>query len=264
MRDAEPEALKEYAAEDADITLQLKHVFAPMLEELQLTELFHKIEMPLVPVLAAMEAEGVRIDKETLHQIGEGLGQEIVQLEADIYQLAGTSFNISSPKQLGDILFERLGLSTSAKKTKTGQYPTGEEVLSKMVHSHPIIQHILDYRSLTKLKSTYVDTLPDLVNPRDGRIHTSYNQAVAATGRLSSNNPNLQNIPIRTERGREIRKAFVPRNQHFTLMAADYSQIELRIIAHLSGDKGMIGPSTRAMISMRPPLPRFIMCRSLM
>ena len=240
MRDAEPEALKEYAAEDADITLQLKLVFEPMLEALQLKELFEKIEMPLVPVLAGMEAEGVRIDTETLRQIGKGLEAEIIQLEEEIYQLAGTNFNIGSPKQLGEILFERLGLTTNAKKTKTGQYPTGEEVLSKMIHSHPIIQQILDYRSLTKLKSTYVDTLPDLVNPRDGRIHTSYNQAVAATGRLSSNNPNLQNIPIRTERGREIRKAFVPRNNHFTLMAADYSQIELRIIAHLSGDKGMI------------------------
>jgi len=240
MRDADPEAVKEYAAEDADITLQLKLLFEPMLEAMQLKRLFDEIEMPLVPVLASMEAEGVRIDKETLKQIGEGLDSEIILLEQEIYQHAGTNFNIGSPKQLGDILFERLGLTTNAKKTKTGQYPTGEEVLSKMIHEHPIIQQILDYRSLTKLKSTYVDTLPDLANPRDGRIHTSYNQAVASTGRLSSNNPNLQNIPIRTERGREIRKAFVPRNAHYILLAADYSQIELRIIAHLSGDKGMI------------------------
>ncbi len=240
MRDTDAEALKEYAAEDADITLQLKLVFEPLLEELQLKELFEKIEMPLVPVLASMEAEGVRIDAATLKQIGDGLEEEIKQIEKDIYALAGTTFNISSPKQLGDILFEKLGLTTNAKKTKTGQYPTGEEVLSKMIHSHPIVQFILDYRSLTKLKSTYVDTLPDLANPRDGRIHTSYNQAVASTGRLSSNNPNLQNIPIRTERGREIRKAFVPRNNQYTLLAADYSQIELRIIAHLSGDNGMI------------------------
>ncbi|KAF0131752.1 MAG: DNA polymerase I [Bacteroidetes bacterium] len=240
MRNTDAEALKEYAAEDADITLQLKLIFEPLLQELQLTELFEKIEMPLVPVLASMEAEGVRIDADTLKQIGQGLEEEIKQLEQDIYKLAGTTFNIASPKQLGEILFEKLGLTTNAKKTKTGQYPTGEEVLSKMIHSHPIVQLILDYRSLTKLKSTYVDTLSDLANPRDGRIHTSYNQAVASTGRLSSNNPNLQNIPIRTERGREIRKAFVPRNNQYTLLAADYSQIELRIIAHLSGDTGMI------------------------
>jgi DNA polymerase I len=187
-----------------------------------------------------MEAEGVRLDSESLAEIGKGLENEIKQLESEIFSLSGTTFNIASPKQLGEILFEKMGLKTSTKKTKTGQYPTGEEVLSKIVHAHPIVQLILDYRSLTKLKSTYVDSLPTLVNPRDGRIHTSYNQAVASTGRLSSNNPNLQNIPIRTARGREIRKAFVPRNSHFTLLAADYSQIELRIIAHLSGDKDMI------------------------
>ncbi|PKP51757.1 MAG: DNA polymerase I [Bacteroidetes bacterium HGW-Bacteroidetes-1] len=240
MRDADVGDLKEYAAEDADITLQLKHKFDPLLDKLQLRKLFEDIEMPLVRVLASMEAEGVNIDAETLKQIGDGLEKEIILLEEDIYKHAGTKFNIASPKQLGDVLFERLGLTTNAKKTKTGQYPTGEEVLSKMIHAHPIIEYILDYRSLTKLKSTYVDTLPLLANPRDGRIHTSYNQAVASTGRLSSNNPNLQNIPIRTERGREIRKAFVPRNNQFTLVAADYSQIELRIIAHLSGDKDMI------------------------
>jgi DNA polymerase-1 len=240
MRDADPEEVKEYAAEDADITLQLKQVFEPLLIKSQLNDLFHQIEMPLVPVLAAMEAEGVRVDNDILNQIGKELELEINQVEKEIYSLSESTFNIGSPKQLGEVLFEKMGLTTNAKKTKTGQYPTGEEVLSKMIHVHPIVQLILDYRSLTKLKSTYVDTLPDLVNPRDGRIHTSYNQAVAATGRLSSNNPNLQNIPIRTERGREIRKAFVPRNKNYILLAADYSQVELRIIAHLSGDTAMI------------------------
>jgi DNA polymerase-1 len=239
MRDVPLEVLKEYATEDADVTFQLKNTFEPLLVKQQAIRLFNETEMPLVPVLASMEAEGVRVDIPVLTQIGDDLGREILQLETDIFAQAGTRFNIASPKQMGDVLFEKLGLETSMKKTKTGQYPTGEEVLSRLVHSHPIVPLILDYRSLTKLKSTYVDTLPGLVNPRDGRVHTSYNQAVAATGRLSSNNPNLQNIPIRTERGREIRKAFVPRNADYTLLAADYSQIELRIIASLSGDEGM-------------------------
>lgn len=240
MRNVEMELLKEYAAEDADITLQLKHVFDPLLTKFQLRELFENIEMPLVRVLSSMEAEGVRIDGDTLVQIGKGLHLEIEALEKEIFNHAGLSFNIASPKQLGDVLFEHLGLASGTKKTKTGQYPTGEEILSKLVQAHPIVQCILDYRSLTKLKSTYVDSLPELINPRDNRIHTSYNQAVASTGRLSSNNPNLQNIPVRTERGREIRTAFVPRSNQYTLLAADYSQIELRIIAHLSGDAGMI------------------------
>lgn len=240
MRDVPLEKIKEYAAEDADITLQLYHKLAPELKKNGLEELMHGIEMPLLSVLMDMEAEGVKLDIATLNEIGEGMQQEIQQLEKEIQALAGTPFNIASPKQLGEVLFEKLGLRTNAKKTKTGQYPTGEEVLSQLVHAHPIVEKILEYRQLTKLKSTYVDALPALVNPRDGRVHTSYNQAVAATGRLSSNNPNLQNIPIRTERGREIRKAFVPRNKHYTLLAADYSQIELRIIAHLSGDQGMI------------------------
>lgn len=240
MRDVPLIQIKDYAAEDADITLQLYHKLAPGLEAGGLEKLMHNIEMPLVNVLADMEAEGVKLDIATLKEIGDQMQIEIVQLEAEIHALAGGAFNIASPKQLGEVLFEKLGLSTSAKKTKTGQYPTGEEVLSRLVHEHPIVEKILDYRQLTKLKSTYVDALPALVNPRDGKVHTSYNQAVAATGRLSSNNPNLQNIPIRTDRGREIRKAFVPRNKSFTLLAADYSQIELRIIAHLSGDKGMI------------------------
>jgi DNA polymerase-1 len=240
MRDVPIEQIKEYAAEDADITLQLFHKLEPELRACGLEELMHTIEMPLVNVLSDMEAQGVKLDIPTLNEIGQGMQMEILQLETEIHQLAGVQFNIASPKQLGEILFEKLGLTSNVKKTKTGQYPTGEDVLNRLVHEHPIVEKILAYRQLTKLKSTYVDALPALVNPRDGRIHTSYNQAVAATGRLSSNNPNLQNIPIRTERGREIRKAFVPRGKNFTLLAADYSQIELRIIAHLSGDKGMI------------------------
>lgn len=247
MRDVPLELIKEYAAEDADITLQLKEIFDPLLDQLQLRKLFESIEMPLVQVLTDMEAEGVKIDTAALDEISLQLQTEIAEIETAIYKHADTTFNIASPKQLGEILFEKIGLSTNAKKTKTGQYPTGEEVLSKLMHAHPIVPLILDYRSLTKLKSTYVDALPTMLNPRDKRIHTSYNQAVASTGRLSSNNPNLQNIPIRTERGREIRKAFVPRNDQFTLLAADYSQIELRIIAHLSEDPGMMEAFTKGL-----------------
>jgi DNA polymerase-1 len=240
MRDVAPEKVKEYAAEDADITLQLRQKLEPELEKQGVRRIFDEIEMPLVRVLAAMEAEGVKVDGDNLQQISELMGKEILELEKTIYDAAGKQFNIASPKQLGEVLFDHLGLQHKAKKTKTGQYATSEDVLSKIQKAHPIIPMILDYRSLTKLKSTYIDSLPTLINPRDGRIHTSYNQAVAATGRLSSNNPNLQNIPIRTDRGREIRKAFVPRNKDFTLLAADYSQIELRIIAHLSKDEGMM------------------------
>ena len=240
MRDVPLEIIKEYAAEDADVTLQLRQVFEPRLKETGTEKLFREIEMPLVPVLAAMEAEGVKIDTKTLARFGEELSVDIALMEREIYEMAGMEFNIASPKQLGEVLFERLKLSSKPKKTKTGQYSTGEDVLAKLAYRHPIVEKILEYRSLTKLKSTYVDSLPKLVAERDGRIHTSYNQAVAATGRLSSNNPNLQNIPIRTERGREIRKAFVPRNKDYILLAADYSQIELRIIAHLSKDKAMI------------------------
>ncbi len=240
MRDVALEKLKEYAAEDADITLQLRQKLEPELEKQGVRRIFDEIEMPLVRVLAAMEAEGVKVDGDNLEQISELMGKEILELEKTIYDAAGKQFNIASPKQLGEVLFDHLGLQHKAKKTKTGQYATSEDVLSKIQKAHPIIPMILDYRSLTKLKSTYIDSLPTLINPRDGRIHTSYNQAVAATGRLSSNNPNLQNIPIRTDRGREIRKAFVPRNKDFTLLAADYSQIELRIIAHLSKDEGMM------------------------
>jgi DNA polymerase-1 len=187
-----------------------------------------------------MEAEGVKLDTKTLAEFSKELEREIEKIQLEIYEMAGVEFNIASPKQLGEVLFEKLVISNKPKKTKTGQYSTGEDVLVKLKHRHPIIELILEYRSLTKLKNTYVDALPNLVNLRDGRLHTSYNQAVAATGRLSSNNPNLQNIPIRTERGREIRKAFIPRNKEYILLAADYSQIELRIIAHLSKDKGLM------------------------
>ena len=240
MREVPVELVKEYAAEDADITLQLYEKLLPLLKENGVEKLFYEIEMPLVPVLSRMEANGVRIDTENLQQISEAFGVEIHKIEEEIYKAAGMPFNIASPKQLGEVLFERLRIDEKAKKTKTGQYATGEDVLQKLSHKHPIIQMILDYRSFTKLKSTYLDALPALVNPKDGLIHTSYNQAVTATGRLSSNNPNLQNIPVRTEKGREIRRAFVPRSEAYTLLAADYSQIELRIIAHLSQDPAMV------------------------
>lgn len=240
LRDVMPMAVVDYACEDADITLQLRNIFEPQLHKTGTLELFCAIEMPLVPVLAEMEAEGVKVDTLVLNTYSAELQQEITTIEQEIFKLAGTTFNIGSPRQLGEILFDRLKLSDNARQTKTKQYSTGEEILLKLINKHPIIQLILDYRSLTKLKSTYVDALPLMINPRTSRIHTSYNQAVAATGRLSSNNPNLQNIPIRTERGREIRKAFVPRNEKCVLLSADYSQIELRIIAELSGDEVML------------------------
>jgi DNA polymerase-1 len=240
MRAVPLEEIKEYAAEDADITLQLKEKFEPMLKEAHITKLFEEIEIPLISVLAAMEAEGVALDKNALKEISVGLEKDIALVESEIQQLAGSPFNVSSPKQVGEVLFEVLQITEKPKKTKTGQYATGEDVLTKLVGKHAIVGKILDYRELVKLKNTYVDTLPELVNPRTGRIHTSYNQVVAVTGRLSSDNPNLQNIPIRTERGREIRKAFISRNENYELLSADYSQIELRIIAELSGDAGMI------------------------
>jgi len=240
MRNISIEKVKEYAAEDADITLQLKDAFEPKLKETETYKLFEETEMPLVPVLASMEKEGIKLDVPALNEFSLQLEKEIAKTEASIYELSEVEFNIASPKQLGEVLFEKLAISSKPKKTKTGQYKTGEDILSKLIYKHPIVELILEYRSLTKLKSTYVDALPALVNQRDGRIHTSYNQAVAATGRLSSNNPNLQNIPIRTERGREIRKAFIPRNSEFVLLAADYSQVELRLIAHISKDKSMI------------------------
>ena len=240
MREVPVELVKEYAAEDADVTMQLYEKLMPLLKENGVEKLFYDIEMPLVPVLSRMEANGVKIDTQNLQQISDEFGGEIQKIEEEIYALAGTPFNIASPKQLGEVLFEKLKIDEKAKKTKTGQYATGEEVLQKLLHKHPIIQKILDYRSFTKLKSTYLDALPALVNTKDGLIHTSYNQAVTATGRLSSNNPNLQNIPVRTAQGREIRRAFVPRSPQYTLLAADYSQIELRIIAHLSQDPAMV------------------------
>ncbi len=240
MRQVSSDLLREYACEDADITLQLRNVFEPMLVENNCFALFENIEIPLVPVLASMETEGVKLDIETLKEYSGHLQKEILETEKLIFETAGMMFNIASPKQLGEVLFDRIKIATKPKQTSTKQHSTAEDVLSKLINKHPIVQLILDYRSLTKLKSTYVDALPALVNNRTGRIHTSYNQAVASTGRLSSNNPNLQNIPIRTERGREIRKAFIPRNEDYILLSADYSQIELRIIASLSGDTNMI------------------------
>ncbi|MES2794856.1 MAG: DNA polymerase I [Bacteroidota bacterium] len=240
MRDVDLNQIKEYAAEDADITLQLKKVLHPILaKNPRGVALMEELEMPLTQVLANVESEGVRIDTEALKQMSDVLATDIIGIEGKIYDLAGLKFNIASPKQLGEILFDHLKLDPKAKKTKTGQYATGEDILSKLEKDNPIIQNILDFRELQKLKSTYVDALPLLISKKDGRIHTSFNQAVAATGRLSSTNPNLQNIPIRTIRGREIRKAFIPRNEEFKIMSADYSQIELRIMAAVSGDASM-------------------------
>ncbi|HWV68500.1 DNA polymerase I [Chitinophaga sp.] len=240
MRDVEIEKIKEYAAEDADITLQLKEKFAPMLPEKAVDKVFYDIENPLVKVLADMEYEGIALDTLALADYSKELETEIKRAEESVYEQAGVRFKLASPKQLGEVLFEKLQLDPKAKKTRTGQYATGEDVLQKLSNKHKIVEDILIFRELSKLKSTYVDSLPLLLNKRTNRIHTSYNQAVAVTGRLSSNNPNLQNIPIRTDRGREIRKAFIPRNEEFVLLSADYSQIELRIIAAISEDKEMM------------------------
>lgn len=240
MRDVEIEKIKEYAAEDADITLQLKEVFQPRLVEANADKLFREVETPLIYVLADMEREGVRIDKEALDEYSLQLKIEIEQLETTIYEKAGVKFNIASPRQLGEVLFDKLQLDPKAKKTKTGQYQTGEDILSALAGKSDIARDILDFRQLQKLKSTYVDALPTLINQKSQRLHTSYNQAVAATGRLSSTNPNLQNIPIRTERGREVRKAFIPRDENHILLSADYSQIELRLIAEISRDENMM------------------------
>ncbi|MCZ2140851.1 MAG: DNA polymerase I [Bacteroidia bacterium] len=239
MREVEIEKVKEYAVEDTDITLQLKQKLSNELIQKGATNLLYEIEQPLVPVLAAMELEGVKINKQFLEEYSKELEAEIAQLEKRILQLAGVDFNISSPKQLGEVLFEHLRLDDKAKKTKTGQYQTGEDVLQGLTE-HEIVRCILDIRQLQKLKSTYVDALPVLINNKTGRVHTSFNQAVAATGRLSSNNPNIQNIPIRTDKGKEVRKAFVPRNEDYVLLSADYSQIELRIIASMAEEHNMI------------------------
>lgn len=240
MRDVPVEDVVNYAAEDADVTLQLADVFEPMLKERNADRLALEIENPLIYVLADMEKEGVKIDIDTLKAYSEELQEEITKAEASVYEKAGLKFNLASPKQLGEVLFDHLKLDPKAKKTKTGQYQTGEDVLTALANKSDIVKDILDFRQLQKLKSTYVDALPLLVNPKTGRVHTSFNQAVAATGRLSSNNPNLQNIPIRTERGREVRKSFIPRDENHTLLSADYSQIELRIIAEISKEANML------------------------
>jgi DNA polymerase-1 len=239
MRSVPIDKLIEYAVEDADVTYQLKKVFEPRIESERLSDLAHDIEMPLISVLATMERNGVILNLEDLKAITINLREDILSLEKEIYALAGTEFNISSPKQLGDILFIRLKLDEKARVTKTKQFITNEEILQRLTGKHPIVEKVLEYRGLKKLLSTYVEALPLLVDKKTGRIHTSFNQAVAATGRLSSNNPNLQNIPVKDARGREIRKAFVPAKGHIFL-SADYSQIELRLMAHLSKDKSMI------------------------
>ena len=239
MRDLAPEEVYKYACEDADVTLRLKNVLEKQLREQGAYELFRDIEMPLVPVLAQMEFNGVRIDTDALRETSALYTRRLQEIEQEIYSLAGQPFNISSPKQVGEMLFDILKISAKAKKTKGGQYSTSEEVLESLRDKHPVVGRILDYRGLKKLLSTYIDALPALINPRTGRIHTSFNQTVTATGRLSSSNPNLQNIPIRNEDGKEIRKAFIP-DEGCEFFSADYSQIELRIMAHLSGDINMM------------------------
>ncbi|MBC7749148.1 MAG: DNA polymerase I, partial [Methylotenera sp.] len=241
MRDVELEEIKEYAVEDADVTLQLKEIFTLELDKTGTKKLFEEIEIPLVKVLADMEKEGIRVDVDFLKSLSKTLDDDIKILEANIFETAREKFNLASPKQLGDVLFDKLKIGgVKQKKTKTGQYATGEEILSYLAAENPIVKDILDWRQLVKLQNTYVDALPNQVDKITNRIHTDYMQTVAATGRLSSNNPNLQNIPIRTQRGRQIRKAFVARDENYTLISADYSQIELRVIAALSGEENMI------------------------
>jgi DNA polymerase-1 len=239
MREVDLATITEYAAEDADITLQLKSVMQKLIKEREVESVLEKIEMPLMPVLASMEREGVKVDEEFLRNYSSELTNEIIGIRNKIYEQAGQEFNIDSPKQLGEILFDKLKLP-GAEKTKTGQYATGEDKLLKLGKEFPIVHDILDYREIAKLKSTYVDALPQLINPRTGRVHTTFNQTIAATGRLSSINPNLQNIPIKTDKGQQVRKAFVARNADYVLISADYSQIELRLVAELSGDEAML------------------------
>ena len=239
MRDVAIEDAKEYAVEDADITLQLKNTFLPSLKLKEVEKVFYEVENPLVRVLTDMEFEGIKVDMDFLTSYSKELDIEAKIAEEKVYELAGVRFNLASPKQLGEVLFEKMKLDPKAKKTKTGQYATGEDVLAKLANNNPICDQILSFRELTKLRSTYVDAFPVLMNKRTGRVHTNYAQAVAVTGRLSSTNPNLQNIPIRTEKGREIRKAFIPRDANHVLVSADYSQIELRVVAAISGDVNM-------------------------
>jgi DNA polymerase-1 len=239
MRDVELDKIKEYAGEDADITLQLKEKFVPLLKENGVDDVFYQVDTPLIKVLTDMEYEGIRIDTDFLKSYSKELEVLAKESEEAVYKQAGVRFNLASPKQLGEVLFEKLLLDPKAKKTKTGQYQTGEDVLSKLAKEHQICNDILSFREYTKLRNTYVDTLPELINPKTGRVHTTFAQTIAVTGRLSSVNPNLQNIPIRTAQGREIRKAFIPRDANHLLMSADYSQIELRVVAAISGDENM-------------------------
>ncbi len=239
MDQVDVQVVAEYAAEDADVTWQLRGLFAPLLKEKNQEKVFHEVECPLIEVLVGMEYEGISLDTEALLQISESLVLDIQTSEKTIYEMAGREFNLNSPKQMGEVLFGEMKLVEKPKKTKTGQFMTNEQVLTSLEKKHPICAEILNYRQASKLKSTYVDALPETLNSRTGRIHTTFHQAVAATGRLASSDPNIQNIPIRTERGREIRKAFIPRVSGGLLLSADYSQIELRIIASISGDPGM-------------------------
>lgn len=240
MRNVAIEQIAEYAAEDADVTLKLKNFFEPELKKENLEPLFYDIEMPLIYVLAELERTGIMLDTTALKQSSETLTATLREIEKEIYELAGTEFNINSTRQVGEILFDRMKIEDKGKKTKTGNYSTSEDILEKLCSKHPIIGKLLDYRGIKKLLSTYIDALPLLIDPTTGKIHTSLNQTVTATGRLSSTNPNLQNIPIRDELGREIRKAFTADNDDCVFFSADYSQIELRVMAHLSGDKHMI------------------------